>query len=460
VFGPGTSLSATVLAGGIQYVLSGGHASGTTDSGGADIVLAGGLASGTRVASGGIEVASSGGILLSTTVLAGGIQYVLSGGAASSAADSGGVNIVLAGGVANNTRVASGGIEVVSSGGTLLSATVLASGVEYALSGGLATGTVINGGNEQVLSGGTAAGATVEGGGFLVVSSGGSVNGATISSATTEIQSGGLTGANPITYAGGAALVLDASANFSGTIAGFTGGDFLDLKDIAFGSITSMNFVEAGNNLSGTLTVTDGSHTANLTLLGNYSLSQFTSASDGHGGTVITDPPASSPVLWGQNPDADALLLKPTTSEAATGPSSTVELRGGAVSDGSHTANITLLGNYSPSQFTSASDGHGGTVITDPPASSPVLWVSKPDADTLLLKPTTSEAATGPSSTVELSGGAVGSLAAWQGPTVDTWLGDAGLLWQPAASVMAAAGCVGQGSTLSGLTMHQPSLGG
>jgi hypothetical protein len=162
------------------------------------------------------------------------------------------------------------------------------------------------------------------------VSSGGIVNGATITGATLEIQSGGLTGANPITYSGGAVLMLDASANFGGTIANFETGDFLDLKDIAFGSSTRMGFVEAGNNLSGTLTVTDGSDTANITLLGNYSPSQFTSASDTHGGTVITDPPpASPPVLWVSTPDADALLWQPAASEAATGPSTTVDLRGG-----------------------------------------------------------------------------------------------------------------------------------
>ena len=323
----GTLLSATALAGGIQYVLSGGIASGTTDSGGVDIVLAGGVESGTTIGSGGIEVASSGASLLSTTVLAGGIQYVLSGGAASGTTDNGGVDIVLDGGIESGTRVSNGGIEVESSGGTSLSATVLAGGVEYALSGGVARGTLISGGNEQILSSGRAVGATVEGGGFLVVSSGGMVNGATISGATVEIQSGGLTGTNAITYAGGAALILDASANFSGTIAGFTGGDFLDLKDIAFGSNTSMNFVEAGNNLSGTLSVTDGSHTANITLLGSYTPGQFSSATDGHGGTVITDPP----VLLVSMPDANALLWQPTSSEAATKASS-VELRGGAVS--------------------------------------------------------------------------------------------------------------------------------
>jgi autotransporter passenger strand-loop-strand repeat protein len=291
----GRSISTTVLAGGVQYVLSGGTASGTTDSGGADIVLAGGVESGTRVSGGGTEVASSGGILLSATVLASGVQYVLSGGIASGTTDSGGVDFILAGGTESGTRVSSGGTEVVSNGGHSLAASVFAGGVEFVLSGGLASGTIVNGGSEQVLSGGIASGTTVSNGGFLMVSAGGTINGATISGATVEIASGGLTGTNAITYVGGAALILDASMTFSGTVAGLALGDFLDLRDISFISgTTSKSFSEAASNTSGTLTVSDGTHTANLTLLGQYVTAQFNLAGDGHGGTVVTDPPLTA----------------------------------------------------------------------------------------------------------------------------------------------------------------------
>ena len=47
----------------------------------------------------------------------------------------------------------------------------------------------------------------------------------------------------------------------------------------------------SGNNSPGTLTVSDGTHTANIALDGNYSLANFTAYSDGHGGTSIVDPP-------------------------------------------------------------------------------------------------------------------------------------------------------------------------
>jgi hypothetical protein len=46
------------------------------------------------------------------------------------------------------------------------------------------------------------------------------------------------------------------------------------------------------------------------------------------------------------------------------------------VSDGANTANLALLGNYMASSFATASDGHGGTVIsaaTQTPAGDPAV---------------------------------------------------------------------------------------
>jgi hypothetical protein len=88
--------------------------------------------------------------------------------------------------------------------------------------------------------------------------------------------------------------MLGASESFGGLVAGFHSGDLLDLRDVAFGSGTHVSFAEAGGNLSGTLTVTDGVHTANIELLGQYAAGQFTAAADGNGGTLISDPPAGA----------------------------------------------------------------------------------------------------------------------------------------------------------------------
>jgi hypothetical protein len=92
-------------------------------------------------------------------------------------------------------------------------------------------------------------------------------------------------------------LIVDHSSEFSGTIGGQLAiGDVIDFKDISAGSNASLTY--SGNNSPGTLTVSDGTHTANVALLGSYSLANFTASSDGHGGTSVVDPPlASSPQL-------------------------------------------------------------------------------------------------------------------------------------------------------------------
>jgi len=41
------------------------------------------------------------------------------------------------------------------------------------------------------------------------------------------------------------------------------------------------------------LTVTDGTHTAEIKLIGSYPTSTFEVSSDGHGGTIVVDPAAT-----------------------------------------------------------------------------------------------------------------------------------------------------------------------
>jgi len=103
--------------------------------------------------------------------------------------------------------------------------------------------------------------------------------------------------------AAGGTLILDDSQNFTsgvGVIGGFGVPGFLDLADISYSSSNTLGFVEAGGNTSGTLTVSDGTHTAVLTLLGQYVAGNFTMQSDGHGGTLITDPPVDQQSLLTQ----------------------------------------------------------------------------------------------------------------------------------------------------------------
>jgi len=87
-------------------------------------------------------------------------------------------------------------------------------------------------------------------------------------------------------------LIIDHSSDFSGTITGQLGiGNLIDLKDITAGGNATISY--SGNNSPGTLTVSDGTHTANIALDGIYSLANFTASSDGHGGTFVVDPPVT-----------------------------------------------------------------------------------------------------------------------------------------------------------------------
>ncbi|SED91990.1 autotransporter passenger strand-loop-strand repeat-containing protein [Bradyrhizobium erythrophlei] len=85
-------------------------------------------------------------------------------------------------------------------------------------------------------------------------------------------------------------LKLDNSASFNGTVAGMTGSDAIDFANINFANVHTPTF--SGDSSHGTLTVTDGTVTASIALLGNYMASTFTTSSDGHGGTLVVDPPA------------------------------------------------------------------------------------------------------------------------------------------------------------------------
>jgi hypothetical protein len=83
-------------------------------------------------------------------------------------------------------------------------------------------------------------------------------------------------------------LTIDAS--FTGTVSGFTAGDTFDLTGIDFGTIKPLKYTPNAGNTGGTLTVMDSTHTAKIALLGTYMASSFVPASDGQGGTFITDP--------------------------------------------------------------------------------------------------------------------------------------------------------------------------
>ncbi|QDF36263.1 heparin lyase I family protein [Bradyrhizobium symbiodeficiens] len=135
----------------------------------------------------------------------------------------------------------------------------------------------------------------LNGDGVIVLSGSGTIieaNSLIIGSGASVELVGSYSGA--ISFAGATGtLVLDQSTEFSGTLNGqLTTTNFIDLRDITAGANASVSYT--GNNSPGTLTVSDGTNSANFTLSGNYSLGNFIVSSDGNGGTTLVDPPLST----------------------------------------------------------------------------------------------------------------------------------------------------------------------
>ncbi|MFD2053585.1 VCBS domain-containing protein [Mesorhizobium calcicola] len=87
-------------------------------------------------------------------------------------------------------------------------------------------------------------------------------------------------------------LRLDDSFDFSGSIAGITNDDKVDLGDIWYGTGTSAVYQANQDGSGGTLTVSDGTHDATLHIVGAYDADSFTVADDGTGRTVVGYNPA------------------------------------------------------------------------------------------------------------------------------------------------------------------------
>ena len=82
-------------------------------------------------------------------------------------------------------------------------------------------------------------------------------------------------------------LMLSDPAAFTGAIRNFSAGNAIDLPQMRFDAHTTLGY--SGTPAGGTITVSNGSQTAAIALLGNYMAASFVTAADGHGGTVITE---------------------------------------------------------------------------------------------------------------------------------------------------------------------------
>jgi autotransporter passenger strand-loop-strand repeat protein len=283
--------------------------------------------------------------------------------------------------------------------------------------GGIAITTTVNsGGYEQVFSGGAAA------------------NTISINGGTFEVASGGTGGT--VLFGSGGTLQLDASSYLSGTISGFHLGDEIDLRGLAFSSSSSTvswTQTTSGVNASGTLTVKEGASSMSFTLVGSYTSGNFSATSDGHGGTLITDPPISGGAVVtssGTGSGSEGIAAPGSGTAVHSGgyefgggwPAADTNIGGGMMrldsllsrfagvisgfdlgdEIGPHSLgfgsssgamswmqqapradpgapgkgdifNLSVLGQYAAASFSGGMDGHGATMITDPHASSSVV---------------------------------------------------------------------------------------
>lgn len=157
-----------------------------------------------------------------------------------------------------NAIVNFGLIEATGSGGVTIQSAVRSVGVLKADSGTLTVNGAVTGqGNGMIVSGALMFNAAFE----------------------ENVTFGGTSGV----------LGLARSQTYAGAITGFshTGGTSLDLEDIAF--VNSGQAIFSGTTTSGVLTVSDGTHTARITLIGDYTSSIFVAGTDGRGGVTIVD---------------------------------------------------------------------------------------------------------------------------------------------------------------------------
>ncbi|MCW1992056.1 UNVERIFIED_ORG: VCBS repeat-containing protein [Bradyrhizobium japonicum] len=92
------------------------------------------------------------------------------------------------------------------------------------------------------------------------------------------------------TFAAGATgtLILGDSFNFSGTVSGMTADDHIDLLDFNFASAPTLNYTPNADSSGGTLSITDGAHTANIALLGTFDPTGFQIEADKTTGTLVS----------------------------------------------------------------------------------------------------------------------------------------------------------------------------
>jgi hypothetical protein len=105
------------------------------------------------------------------------------------------------------------------------------------------------------------------------------------------------TSGTTVTFAGPTGtLQLDGPGSFDppeqNAVVGFGAQDQIDIGGLVYTEgTTGASYLENGDRTGGTLTVGNGTTSSSILLYGDYTTQNFALASDGHGGTLVTDPP-------------------------------------------------------------------------------------------------------------------------------------------------------------------------
>jgi hypothetical protein len=194
----------------------------------------------------------------------------------------------------------SGGGSAVSIGGALTNTGTLSIGQsELSSSDSVAANSFVNSGGDVSLTGNGAnlaaldvSGATTNNGAISIASDteelAGPVGGTGrfILSTSNLLFDLSVSSGQTIDETGADELTLKHAQKFAGTISGFGTGDTIDAANFLL-SGTTFHFVENSRGTGGTLTLRDGSLTANILMTGDYSKSNFTLAPDSGTGALV-----------------------------------------------------------------------------------------------------------------------------------------------------------------------------
>ena len=168
--------------------------------------------------------------------------------------------------IAADGTIAAPGVGVVANAGTLIR------------SGGTGDAVIAagfsNSGTVAVQSGTLTLGQAVSGSGTFLI------EGATLDFA------GIVGGGEAIQFVGGGGtLAVQAAGVFGAPVSGFATGDVLDFAAVGFAAHPTFGLAAGGGG--GTLTVSDGTHSVAVSLLGSFDPGGFVLGGDGHGGVLV-----------------------------------------------------------------------------------------------------------------------------------------------------------------------------